>query len=126
MMDKYHPGYFGKVGMRHFHKLKNHYVRPVINLDKVWTLIGEEKREACAKDTSKAPCIDLTDFGIFKLLGKGQLPNQPIVIKCRYVSKLAERRSRRLAVPCSWWQKQTARKSIINTYLLANIKTLKV
>ena len=90
MMDKYHPGYFGKVGMRHFHKLKNHYVRPVINLDKVWTLIGEEKREACAKDTSKAPCIDLTDFGIFKLLGKGQLPNQPIVIKCRYVSKLAE------------------------------------
>ena len=37
--------------MRHFHKLKNHYVRPVINLDKVWTLIGEEKREACAKDT---------------------------------------------------------------------------
>lgn len=90
MMDKYHPGYFGKVGMRHFHKLKNHYVRPVINLDKVWMLIGEEKREACAKDTSKAPCIDLTDFGIFKLLGKGQLPNQPIVIKCRYVSKLAE------------------------------------
>ncbi|CAL6355484.1 unnamed protein product [Bathycoccus prasinos] len=90
LMDKYHPGYFGKVGMRHFHKLKNHYVRPVINLDKVWTLIGEEKREACAKDTSKAPCIDLTEFGIFKLLGKGQLPNQPIVIKCRYVSKLAE------------------------------------
>ena len=90
MMDKYHPGYYGKVGKRHFHKLKNHYVRPVINLDKVWTLIGEEKREACAKDTSKAPCIDLTDFGIFKLLWKGQLPNQPIVIKCRYVSKLAE------------------------------------
>ena len=90
LMDKYHPGYFGKVGMRHFHKLKNHYVRPVINLDKVWSLIGEEKREECAKDTSKAPCIDLTDFGIFKLLGKGQLPNQPIVIKCRYVSKLAE------------------------------------
>ena len=90
LMDKYHPGYFGKVGMRHFHKLKNHYVRPVINLDKVWSLIGEEKREECSKDTSKAPCIDLTDFGIFKLLGKGQLPNQPIVIKCRYVSKLAE------------------------------------
>ena len=69
MMDKYHPGYFG-VGMRYFHKLRNHYARPVINLDKVWTLIGEEKREACAKSRAR-PCIDLTDFGIFKLLGRG-------------------------------------------------------
>lgn len=34
-MDKYHPGYFGKVGMRQFHKLGNHYWKPVINLDKV-------------------------------------------------------------------------------------------
>lgn len=23
-IDKYHPGYFGKVGMRYFHKQKNH------------------------------------------------------------------------------------------------------
>jgi ribosomal protein L15 len=23
-MDKYHPGYFGKVGMRYFHKQGNH------------------------------------------------------------------------------------------------------
>lgn len=22
-IDKYHPGYFGKVGMRYFHKLQN-------------------------------------------------------------------------------------------------------
>ena len=91
-MDKYHPGYFGKVGMRHYHKLKNHHVRPWINLDKVWTLIGEEKREELAKDAIGAPCVDLTDFGIFKLLGKGQLPNQPIVVRCRYVSKLAEKK----------------------------------
>ncbi len=34
-LDKYHPGYFGKVGMRHFHKLQNHFWKPVINLDKV-------------------------------------------------------------------------------------------
>ena len=55
MMDKYHPGYFGKVGMRHFHKLKNHYHCPTINIDKLWTLVGEEKREECAKNTSQAP-----------------------------------------------------------------------
>src|ERR1700730_2862948 len=34
-MDKYHPGYFGKVGMRYFHKQCNHFWKPVINLDKV-------------------------------------------------------------------------------------------
>ena len=34
-LDKYHPGYFGKVGMRYFHKLQNHFWKPVINLDKV-------------------------------------------------------------------------------------------
>ena len=34
-MDKYHPGYFGKVGMRYFHKMGNLFWKPVINLDKV-------------------------------------------------------------------------------------------
>ena len=35
--DKYHPGYFGKVGMRNFHvhpNISNHCC-PAINLDKV-------------------------------------------------------------------------------------------
>ena len=30
--------------MRHFHKLKNHSHNPIINLDKLWTLVGEEAR----------------------------------------------------------------------------------
>jgi hypothetical protein len=34
-IQKYHPGYFGKVGMRYFHKLQNQFWKPVINLDKV-------------------------------------------------------------------------------------------
>ena len=34
-LDKYHPGYFGKVGMRYFHKMKNPFWKPVINLEKV-------------------------------------------------------------------------------------------
>ena len=100
MMDKYHPGYFGKVGMRHFHKLKNHYHCPTINIDKLWTLVGEEKREECAKNTSQAPVIDLTDHGIFKLLGKGQLPSQPVVVKCRYISKLAEKKIKDVGGAC--------------------------
>jgi hypothetical protein len=38
-MDKYHPGYFGKVGMRYFHKQGNHFWKPVINLDKVCAVV---------------------------------------------------------------------------------------
>ena len=39
-----------------------------------------------------APVIDLLSFGYAKLLGKGRLPNVPIVIRARYVSKEAERK----------------------------------
>merc|ERR1712071_666162 len=40
--DKYHPGYFGKVGMRHFHLKKNKYFCPTINVDNLWSLVGED------------------------------------------------------------------------------------
>uniref|UniRef100_A0A7S0VF22 Large ribosomal subunit protein uL15/eL18 domain-containing protein n=2 Tax=Polytomella parva TaxID=51329 RepID=A0A7S0VF22_9CHLO len=89
MMDKYHPGYFGKVGMRYFHLSKNKYHCPIVNLDKLWNLVGEEAREAAAKDTSKAVVIDVTKYGISKVLGKGQLPQQPVIVKAKFVSKLA-------------------------------------
>jgi hypothetical protein len=36
-IDKYHPGYFGKVGMRYFHKTQQQFWKPTINLDKVRT-----------------------------------------------------------------------------------------
>jgi hypothetical protein len=39
-----------QVGMRHFHKLKNHYHCPIVNLDKLWTLVGEQvsKHAGCS------------------------------------------------------------------------------
>uniref|UniRef100_A0A670I239 Large ribosomal subunit protein uL15 n=1 Tax=Podarcis muralis TaxID=64176 RepID=A0A670I239_PODMU len=37
--DKYHPGYFGKVGMRHYQNFS-----PTVNLDKLWTLVSEQTR----------------------------------------------------------------------------------
>ena len=55
-------------------------------------MVGGEKRLECAAATGKAPVIDLTDYGIFKCLGKGQLPKQPVVVKARYISKLAEKK----------------------------------
>ena len=54
-----HPGYFGKVGMRHFHLKRNKYFCPTVNLDKIWTLVPEETRQQYKDNTEKAPIIDV-------------------------------------------------------------------
>jgi large subunit ribosomal protein L27Ae len=93
-MDKYHPGYFGKVGMRYFHKQQNHFWKPVLNLDKLWTLVPAENREKyiASASTSAAPVIDTLAAGYGKVLGKGRLPNVPVIVKARFVSALAEKK----------------------------------
>ncbi|KAF6051608.1 60S ribosomal protein L28 [Candida parapsilosis] len=95
-LDKYHPGYFGKVGMRYFHKQQNHFWRPEINLDKLWTLVDSEKKDEYLKSSSKsaAPVIDTLAHGYGKVLGKGRLPEVPVIVKARFVSKLAEEKIR--------------------------------
>merc|ERR1712003_344548 len=65
--DKYHPGYFGKLGMRHFNKDNNPRWCSTINIDKIWSLTSEEARVNAAKDTSVAPVIDVTKRGYFKV-----------------------------------------------------------
>ncbi len=45
LFDKFHPGYFGKVGMRQFHRLNNHYHCPTINIEKLWSLLPEKALE---------------------------------------------------------------------------------
>nr|ABV22446.1 ribosomal protein L27a [Oxyrrhis marina]ABV22447.1 ribosomal protein L27a [Oxyrrhis marina] len=90
--DKYHPGYFGKVGMRTFHLNKDKLHCPVVNVDKIWSLIPVEKRLYFAKNTSKAPVIDCKRAGYFKVLGKGKIHTQPVIIKAKLFSKRAEKK----------------------------------
>eukprot|EP01097_Dermamoeba_algensis_P011585 TRINITY_DN900_c0_g1_i1.p1 TRINITY_DN900_c0_g1~~TRINITY_DN900_c0_g1_i1.p1 ORF type:complete len:163 (-),score=41.40 TRINITY_DN900_c0_g1_i1:97-543(-) len=99
--DKYHPGYFGKVGMRVFHLKKNQNYNPIVNLDKLWTLVSENTRQkaAQAKD-GKAPVIDVTQAGFFKVLGKGHLPKTPVVVKAKFFSKVAEKKIREAGGAC--------------------------
>lgn len=33
-----------QVGMRYFHLNKNKYFTPIVNLDKLWSMVGEEVR----------------------------------------------------------------------------------
>ena len=92
MMDKYHPGYFGKVGMRVFHLKKNIHYRPVINLDKILTLVPKDVVEkAKTSNSDEKLTIDVTKYGYYKVLGKGILPF-PIIVKAKFFSREAEKR----------------------------------
>merc|ERR1739848_179190 len=98
--DKYHPGYFGKVGMRNFHVRKNKVFSTQINLDKLWSLVPESERVAAAAKTDVAPVIDVTKRGFFKVLGKGRLPKQPVIVKARYFSRCAEEKIKKAGGVC--------------------------
>ncbi|KAM2989092.1 hypothetical protein FF2_003107 [Malus domestica] len=67
-----HRKHFG-VGMTYFHKLRYKFYCPIVNVDKLWSLLPQE-----AKDN--ALLIDGTPYDFFKVMGKGMLPqHQPIV-----------------------------------------------
>ena len=92
LFDKYHPGYFGKVGMRQFHLMKNRKFCDTLNLDKLFSVAAEGTYEAAkTAPKGKAPVVNIVDAGYFKLLGNGQI-NVPVIVKTRYVSKIAEKK----------------------------------
>ena len=99
LFDKYHPGYFGKVGMRQFHVLKNRKFCPTLNLDKIFTVAGEGVYEAAKNGEGKAPVIDLVSKGYFKLLGNGQI-TVPVIVKAKFFSKLAEQKIKAAGGAC--------------------------
>lgn len=86
-MDMFHPGYFGKVGMRQFHLTRNQHYNNTINIDSLWTLVSEQARKQTG---ALVPVIDTLAHGYTKVLGKGRLPNIPMIVKARFVSQLAE------------------------------------
>lgn len=99
-MDRYHPGYFGKKGIRVFALQRNKLHCPTINLDRLWTLVTEQSRRLHAANTDRVPVIDVTKAGYFKVLGKGFLPSQPVVVKARFFSSIAERKIKAVGGAC--------------------------
>ncbi|KAL0658659.1 hypothetical protein Bca4012_079244 [Brassica carinata] len=76
---------------RYFHKLRNKFHCPIVNLDRLWSLDPEDVKAKSTKD--KVPLIDVTQHGFFKVLGKGHLPeNRPFVVKAKLISKTAEKK----------------------------------
>eukprot|EP01060_Flectonema_neradi_P033519 TRINITY_DN564_c1_g1_i2.p1 TRINITY_DN564_c1_g1~~TRINITY_DN564_c1_g1_i2.p1 ORF type:complete len:145 (+),score=31.93 TRINITY_DN564_c1_g1_i2:43-477(+) len=95
--DKYHPGYFGKVGMRHFHYKKNPMVKPTCNVNQLNSMIPE--KDVAAATGKKVPVVDLTSQGIFKLLGKGFI-TKPVIVKARFISRIAEKKLKKAGGAC--------------------------
>ncbi|ESO95419.1 hypothetical protein LOTGIDRAFT_215066 [Lottia gigantea] len=99
--DKYHPGYFGKVGFRHYHLLRNPSFCPTVNVDKLWSLVTEQTRTTYQKKADKAPVIDCVRAqGYYKVLGKGELPAQPLIVKAKFFSKRAEEKIKSVGGCC--------------------------
>jgi len=76
--------------MRHFHLTHNQHWRPIINVDKLWSLVPEEQRKGLTATSDVVPVIDTLRFGYGKVLGNGQLPKLPFIVKARFVSAKAE------------------------------------
>jgi len=86
--------------MRHYHLKNNKDFHPTVNIDKLWSLVSEATRTTYEKSKDKVPVIDATKAGFHKVLGKGRLPNQPVVVKARFFSKTAERRIKAVGGAC--------------------------
>lgn len=50
-----------QVGMRHFHVLRNREHCPIVNLDKLWSMLPAGTLEEAKAAGGKAPVIDVTD-----------------------------------------------------------------
>ncbi|KAK2969044.1 hypothetical protein RJ640_007909 [Escallonia rubra] len=59
LFDKNHSGYFGKVGMGYFHRLRNKFHCPVVNVEHLRSLVPQEAREKEAR-SGAAPVVDVT------------------------------------------------------------------
>merc|ERR1711981_883647 len=90
---KYHPGYFGKSGIRILRQHRNRTFNPSVNIDKLWSLLSTEAQKKYSDPKcATAPVIDVTKSGFFKVLGRGRAPGRALVVKAKEFSQHAERR----------------------------------
>lgn len=104
MFDKYHPGYFGKTGMRQFHRTKQHSNLSVINLDKISSIISKKMlsnkqnyivdtyKNCKTEQVNELPQINVSNFGFGKVLAKGKIPKFSYVVKAKKFSASAQQK----------------------------------
>merc|ERR1719508_192053 len=81
-------------------RIGKHRNQPGVNLDKLWSLVSEQTRLKYAGVKGKAPVIDVSRAGYCKVLGKGVLPKQPVIVKARFFSRVAEEKIKAVGGAC--------------------------
>ena len=67
---------------------RNQNFCPIVNLDKLWILVSEQTWVNAAKNKTRvAPVIDVVQSGYHKVLGKGKLPEQLLIVKAKFFSR---------------------------------------
>merc|ERR1712083_265217 len=84
----------------HVHPNNSNLYQPGVNLDKLWSLVSEQTRLKYAGVKDKAPVIDVSRAGYCKVLGKGVLPKQPVIVKARFFSRVAEEKIKAVGGAC--------------------------
>lgn len=84
--------------MRHLHYKKNPDFCPTVNVEKLWSLVGEQMQGE--RKDGKVPVIDTLAAGFAKVLAKGRMPEGPVVIKARFFSKRAEEKIKAAGGAC--------------------------
>uniref|UniRef100_A0A4W5QUN8 Large ribosomal subunit protein uL15 n=1 Tax=Hucho hucho TaxID=62062 RepID=A0A4W5QUN8_9TELE len=82
-----HPGGRGNAGGMHHHR---------INFDKY----EQTRLNYAKKPEGPAPIIDAVRAGYFKVLGKGKLPKQPVIVKAKFFSRRAEEKIKAVGGAC--------------------------
>uniref|UniRef100_A0A2I2Z2P8 Large ribosomal subunit protein uL15 n=1 Tax=Gorilla gorilla gorilla TaxID=9595 RepID=A0A2I2Z2P8_GORGO len=76
-----HPGGHSNAGGMHHHR---------INFNKYYPgYFG--KVNAAKNKPGAAPLIDVMQSGYYKVLGKGKLPKQPVIVKAKFFSRRAKK-----------------------------------
>lgn len=79
--------------MRWFHWKKNAEFARTIEVDRLWTLVDEQKRDELITNENAVPIIDLRAFGYDKVLGAGEIQiKKPIVVIARQFTPNAEKK----------------------------------
>jgi large subunit ribosomal protein L27Ae len=65
-----------------------------LTFEQLWSLVPAEKRDEYLSGSKKdtVPVLDLLPLGYSKVLGKGRIPEVPLVVRARWFSKEAERK----------------------------------
>ncbi|KAA0192758.1 hypothetical protein HAZT_HAZT006043 [Hyalella azteca] len=88
--DKYHPGYFGKVGIRNYHQKSPDMLYTSLTL--VYPSGRYENTRSMSVNMYANTLVHIGMSGFYKVLGKGRLPKQPIIVKAKYFSLKAEKK----------------------------------